>query len=128
MAALEQAQLDDLRRRLDEEHSDLDADIARTNSTDIQADKEYDPEFSSQSNHPAESATETFQQERGLAVEGMLQGQLAQVERAQARMKDGSYGRCEICGRDIPLERLQAKPSATLCIDDQARQEAQQHS
>jgi DnaK suppressor protein len=49
--------------------------------------------------------------------------QLGQIEAALARIEDGSYGRCAICGKPIGEERLRAVPWATLCIDDQRRQE-----
>lgn len=42
--------------------------------------------------------------------------ELAQIERALERVREGSYGVCERCGRKIPLARLQAVPHATMCI------------
>ena len=32
------------------------------------------------------------------------------------RLEDGSYGRCERCAADIPIERLKAEPSARYCV------------
>lgn len=40
---------------------------------------------------------------------------LRQVERARARLADGSYGRCTACGASIAAARLQALPAAELC-------------
>jgi len=67
----------------------------------------------------ADSAAITFDREldEGLG-EGAAQT-LAQVERALRRVEDGSYGTCERCGEPIGIERLRARPWATLCIDDQ---------
>lgn len=42
--------------------------------------------------------------------------ELASVESALEKMRNGSYGKCEGCGGDIPLVRLQALPYATYCI------------
>jgi len=42
--------------------------------------------------------------------------ELAQIERALERVREGRYGVCEGCGRKIPLARLQAVPHATMCI------------
>jgi DnaK suppressor protein len=42
--------------------------------------------------------------------------ELASVEAALDKMRNGSYGMCEGCGGDIPLVRLQALPYATYCI------------
>ena len=41
-----------------------------------------------------------------------------QVAHALRRMDEGTYGICEVCGQPIPIERLEALPSATLCIRD----------
>ena len=43
---------------------------------------------------------------------------LAQVERVLRRMDAGTYGRSEVSGRPIPLERLEAAPWATTTTDD----------
>jgi DnaK suppressor protein len=42
--------------------------------------------------------------------------ELAQIERALERVREGSYGVCEHCGRKIPVARLQAVPHASMCI------------
>src|SRR5262245_34829224 len=46
-----------------------------------------------------------------------LQQLLAEVERAEQKLADGSYGRCDTCGRDIGAERLEARPWSTRCLD-----------
>jgi RNA polymerase-binding transcription factor DksA len=38
------------------------------------------------------------------------------LEDALVRMKDGTYGHCEVCGEEIPIERLRANPAARTCI------------
>ncbi len=45
--------------------------------------------------------------------------ELANIETALERMKEGTYGLCEGCGNSIPLVRLQALPYATCCINCQ---------
>jgi DnaK suppressor protein len=49
--------------------------------------------------------------------------ELAHIERALERMREGSYGICEGCGKKIPAARLQALPYATMCVQCQNRQE-----
>jgi RNA polymerase-binding transcription factor len=72
-------------------------------------------------NHLADMATVTFDRELDEGLEEGAQQTLAQINRALARLDDGSYGSCERCGKPIPEERLRARPWATLCIDDQRR-------
>ena len=39
------------------------------------------------------------------------------LERALAKLEDGSYGRCDKCGGPIAPARLEAVPESVLCID-----------
>ena len=39
------------------------------------------------------------------------------------RIEDGSYGYCEETGEEIGIDRLQARPIATLTVDAQERRE-----
>ncbi len=77
------------------------------------------------SNHIADVATETFEEEKGLALEMNLRRLLQATEEALQRFDRGTYGICSNCGKPIPLERLEALPEATLCIDCKRRQETQ---
>jgi DnaK suppressor protein len=67
----------------------------------------------------ADTASVTFERELGSGLEEGAQAALARIDRALARIEDGTYGICERCGKPIRRERLLARPSATLCIDDQ---------
>ena len=75
----------------------------------------------SNDNHLADTATETYDRELDEGLEEDARGQLREVEKALARIESGEYGRCEICGKEIPVERLEAVPWTTLCIDDARR-------
>ncbi len=46
-----------------------------------------------------------------------LRSALAQVERAIAKLHEGSYGRCDDCGAAIAADRLAATPEAVRCGD-----------
>ncbi len=48
---------------------------------------------------------------------------LEAVEDALQRIKDGTYGRCTLCGREIEAARLEAIPWATYCLEDQERRD-----
>ena len=75
----------------------------------------------SNDNHLADTATETYDRELDEGLEEDAREQLRQVENALARIESGEYGTCEICGKEIPVERLEAMPAATRCIDDARR-------
>jgi DnaK suppressor protein len=50
-----------------------------------------------------------------------LEASLADVERAIAKVHDGTYGRCDGCGRTIGDARLEARPWSVLCVRCAAR-------
>jgi DnaK suppressor protein len=66
---------------------------------------------------PAESFTS---QEGDDAIAEGLRAQLAGVERAEARLADGTYGRSVKSGLPIPDERLEANPAAELTVEEEA--------
>jgi DnaK suppressor protein len=39
------------------------------------------------------------------------------VERALAKLAEGSYGVCDACGKPIPARRLEAIPESVVCVD-----------
>ncbi len=41
---------------------------------------------------------------------------LKKVDEALKRIEDGTFGLCEDCGEDIEVRRLEARPTATLCV------------
>jgi DnaK suppressor protein len=51
-----------------------------------------------------------------IGVGTSLEEALARTERALAKLDDGSYGRCDVCGGAIAPARLQAMPDSVLCV------------
>lgn len=51
-----------------------------------------------------------------VATQEQLLRTLEDVRRSRARVADGSYGRCEVCGEPIPAERLEVRPWAIRCV------------
>ena len=45
--------------------------------------------------------------------------ELVLIDNALERMREGTYGECEVCNNKIPLARLNALPYAMTCIDCQ---------
>ena len=46
---------------------------------------------------------------------------MADVDRALAKVDEGTYGTCDVCGDPIPEGRLEALPWATRCVKDASR-------
>ena len=56
-----------------------------------------------------------------VAVHDKLQVTMVDVERALAKVDEGTYGTCDVCGKPIGDGRLEALPWATLCVEDAAK-------
>lgn len=64
----------------------------------------------------ADTGSKTFEREQEISLANSILERINQVDRAMERLDEGSYGWCERCGNAIPVERLAAFPSATLCV------------
>lgn len=120
MSALNQAQLQHFRQRLEglrrelqgQVRDDLDQ-VAHDNVADI---------------HKAETdagdqafAAQVMDLDQGMAQRHSMEWE--EVEAALERIDDGEYGECIDCGADINPERLEAFPAAARCIDCQSQRE-----
>ena len=116
---MNQRDLKQLRKLLDEKMTELLAEADRTVDvmTDAKAENFPDPtdraSLESNRNFCCASATASG-------------SSIGKIQEALARIDDGSYGKCEDCGENIGLERLRARPVTTLCIDCKSLQEAEE--
>jgi DnaK suppressor protein len=53
---------------------------------------------------------------------------IKKVDQAINRIKEGEFGACDACGGDISIQRLQARPVTTLCIDCKTEQEQEERT
>lgn len=73
-------------------------------------------ELSLYDNHPGDVGTELFDREKDFALREDAAELLGDIDDALQRMERGEYGSCEICGTEIPLDRLKAVPYTSLCL------------
>lgn len=52
---------------------------------------------------------------------------LKKVDDALKRIEDGSFGLCEECNEEIEVRRLEARPTATLCVGCKEEEERREH-
>lgn len=97
----------DEERHLVKEIEHIDA-IVRTGEVEVEVE-EGDPEV--------------IEREKNVALLNALQDRLASVRAALTAMEKGTYGICERCGAEIPIERLEVYPDASLCVKCQAEVE-----
>jgi len=115
--------LESLRARLLAEKRALTERIGRSGHFGLeQSYRESTGELSSNDNHPGDAGSDTFERGKDIALLEREAFRLERVEAALARMETGEYGRCRECGRFIPLERLEALPTAVYCLEHEPRQ------
>ncbi len=83
---------------------DYDAVVAA--SLDTNADDEHDPE----------GHTIAYERSQIGALVKQVSRHLVEIDAAAARVEDGTYGLCEVCGQPIAAARLEALPAARTCI------------
>jgi RNA polymerase-binding protein DksA len=71
----------------------------------------------------ADMGATSFERDQELTVLNNEREKLAQIDRALARIADGTYGICESCGNPIGKGRSMAFPRATLCLTCKQREE-----
>ena len=74
-------------------------------------------------NHMGDVASATLDREIDYSLGDNSEQVLADIDAALKRIDDGTYGTCTKCGREIATERLEARPWASLCIDDARKAE-----
>jgi RNA polymerase-binding protein DksA len=114
---MDQSTTDTLRRRLGEERSTL-VDQLVEMGVDPQTGAPNGVEFQEGF---ADSGQATAEKAKILSFAEGLVETLHEVDAAIERLDNGTYGRCESCGAEIPAERLEARPVARLCVDCKQR-------
>ena len=63
-----------------------------------------------------EGDADLIEREKNVALVSQLEVKLKRVQAALRSIEKGKYGICERCGKEIPTERLDVRPDATLCV------------
>jgi RNA polymerase-binding protein DksA len=108
------ADTDRIREALEERRTELrqEYDQHLAEIAELQRDRLTD----SAGDDQADTGSKTFEREQEISLANSILERIKQVERALERLDEGTYGWCERCGDAIPVERLAAFPSATLCV------------
>jgi DnaK suppressor protein len=104
--------LGSVRARLEEEKTALEHQLTEHGATivgEVEVEVSVDEGF-------ADSAQATAERSEILAIVDGLRNTYADVTHALEQIDQGTYGTCERCGNDIPPERLEALPTARLCV------------
>lgn len=107
-----------LRSRLLQEKSELEARVRENGHFGLTSSyRDATGDLSGIDNHPGDAGTEMFERGKDIALLEKEALRLERVDAALARMDSGEYGHCAACGKFIPLERLEALPTAIYCLE-----------
>lgn len=122
---MDPTKLNEFKGRLLEEKGRLENDLEQFHRYNMDLPETSSvSELSAYDNHPADLGSETFEREKDLALWNNSHEMIGRVNEALGRIDTGEYGLCESCGREIGLERLEAIPHTTFCINCQREEES----
>jgi DnaK suppressor protein len=104
------------RRDLQAQFNELEEQTFATNQSDLTGEMGFDEEY-------ADAGTATFERERDLSLVNNLRDLMDRIDKALAKIEEGTYGLCDQCGKPIEKLRLKALPYANLCIRDKQAEE-----
>jgi RNA polymerase-binding transcription factor DksA len=108
--------LEEQRRRIETERARVAALADGLRSEFGQSESEESAELADYDQHPADTATDTFEREKDLSILDQLDEELAELQAALERIDNGTYGIDEVTGEPIDPARLEALPTARTNI------------
>ncbi len=100
-----------------DEKSKLEEELGRFAKQNPHNLDDFNADFPQLGDKEDENAAEVAEFSKNLTLERTLESSLKDVNKALARVKDGTYGVCKYCGKDIGEKRLLARPTSTSCIE-----------
>lgn len=122
---MKKPELIEFRDLLEDMQSRLRGDVRQLTKEALGTDRHDGGGESKSPTHMAELGSDTFEQDFSLSLAANEQETLTEISAALQRIKDGTFGLCEICTKDgksptqsmIPKPRLRAIPYARTCVD-----------
>ncbi|UOQ92603.1 TraR/DksA C4-type zinc finger protein [Halobacillus shinanisalinarum] len=104
-----------LKKQLEERKREIEQRLIDNNHFGLErgfASDRASGELSQYDNHPADSGTELYEREKDMALLTHLEDERSEISYSLKQIEQGTYGICEKTGKKIPLERLEAVPTA----------------
>ncbi len=109
--------LKQIKENLLKEKEDLIKELNSFAKKNTNVENEYDAKFPDYGDDEDDNASEVADFESDLYLEKTLEKSLEKVDEALKIIDKGTYGKCIVCGKSIPEERLVAFPTANKCMD-----------
>ena len=105
---MDEKKLEKYKKKLLEDRMDLLAELQRVTSGEKNKDR-------TESMDPADLADASYAADYSLAWTEKINRRIMEIDESLERIKDGSYGVCQLCGEEIPEGRLEVRPKAKYC-------------
>lgn len=86
------------------------ADMGATEQGDLRQDVDFDEGF-------ADAAAATAERTEMIGLVESLKRMVDEIDAALARVEEGAYGTCVVCGREIGAARLEHRPESIHCVE-----------
>lgn len=113
---MEQGELQELSKRLQEEERSIIAQIGSVGDANPAIPGDFEPKMPSYGDSEDDTINESVDLDRNIAIEEAMEQRLDEVRAAIARIQQGVYGSCEACGSPIEEKRIKAMPTTRNCI------------
>jgi len=113
---VDQQVMQQLKRQLEQELQEIEQRLE-------ESERPQATELSNYDNHPADNASDLTDQLTEMAMDEHREDTVEEIKKALQAMADGTYGKCVVCGEEIPLGRLEAMPKALTCVEHAEQKE-----
>ena len=106
-----------IKAQLENEQERLEKDLKQFASKNPHNQDDYNADFPQLGDKEDENANEVAIYSDNLTLERTLEKTLRDVKNSLKRIDEGAYGICKYCNKEISIERLQARPTSSACVE-----------
>jgi DnaK suppressor protein len=106
------------KQKLEEELKIVESDLSSVAVLNAEGEwepKEVDMDTMSPMADANEAADKVEEYEENAGIDAALEGRWHDIKDALSKIETGTYGRCEVCDKEIEGDRLEANPAARTC-------------
>lgn len=123
---LSEKQIKKLEKKLAKAKKSIESQLSKFTKKDVLQKDNYRTQYPEIGTQADENAQEITEYEQNISLEHSLEDELKLINKALKKIKDGKYGFCEICGKEIPFERLEVRPQSVMCVDCKSKNEKEE--
>ena len=109
-------ELEKLDKDLEQEENKLIGQLNRVVIKNPLVKGDFEVKMPSYGDEDDENTQESVDLDINFAMVQELESRLKSISKIKQKIKEGTYGKCDNCGSEIPQERLKAMPEAFKCI------------